>query len=607
MNRRSSVLHPAVWMGFFILTVAGLLLASGHVSPLLMAQENTHAKIESGKIDTKVSETTAKPADKKPKTPGTAAKAAGAQPEAAKKQDPEKQAKEQAAGPKVESVKKAEPATEEKEQAEEEESEEQTNESCLECHNPEILKWSKEEKTDNVDVGEKPAPPSVKPRFVFGELSLSIDKKKFEAGVHADTACVECHQGIKEIPHKQRLGRVNCAECHDEAAESIAAGIHGKKAGKKAPPCIGCHDVHYGKDMDAYAAQWKMKACVRCHKKYGLDTVAAHKNLYEANMHLTSLGCMICHKGKEPGVHNMTSVKAVQCDSCHSKVTVLAEKKEAPKPFWAYVTQARFINDAVRKKFGYVIGANRIPLLDLIIILAVLGPMALPVFHGGLRILTRRKGPIELPEEKILLHPFIERLWHWVQALCIVMLIITGVVLHWPEKFPGWFDWAVGWHNVFGITALIAFLVWLIYNLGTGRIKHYIPTREEIPAGLVKQAKFYGVGIFKHEPHPYAPSEDNKFNPLQKIAYLQFQVLLFPILLLSGILYMYPETFKGIIDAIGGMTVLAIVHYILGGLFAAFLVAHLYLATTGETVGENFKAIVFGYGIKSDHTDTKNV
>jgi thiosulfate reductase cytochrome b subunit len=183
------------------------------------------------------------------------------------------------------------------------------------------------------------------------------------------------------------------------------------------------------------------------------------------------------------------------------------------------------------------------------------------------------------------------------------MLIITGIMLHWPERFPGWFNWSVTVHNWFGWGAVIAFVVWFLYNIATGRISHYIPKKWEIPNGMVTQAKFYGYGIFKHEPHPYAPSEDNKFNPLQKIAYLQFQLLLFPLLLISGLLYMYPETFKGIIAAIGGMYVLGIIHLILGALFTAFLVAHLYLATTGETIGENFKAIVFGYGIKSDHED----
>jgi thiosulfate reductase cytochrome b subunit len=81
------------------------------------------------------------------------------------------------------------------------------------------------------------------------------------------------------------------------------------------------------------------------------------------------------------------------------------------------------------------------------------------------------------------------------------------------------------------------------------------------------------------------------------------QLVLLPILLISGLLYMYPTSFAGAINAIGGMKVLGIIHFILGALFAAFLLAHLYLATTGETVGENFKAIVFGYGIKA-HDDT---
>ncbi len=78
-----------------------------------------------------------------------------------------------------------------------------------------------------------------------------------------------------------------------------------------------------------------------------------------------------------------------------------------------------------------------------------------------------------------------------------------------------------------------------------------------------------------------------------------------PILVISGLMYMYPEFFKGFIEIIGGMKVLTTVHFLLAGLFASFLVAHIYLATTGETVGENFKAIIFGYGIKSDHEEHK--
>lgn len=500
----------------------------------------------------------------------------------------------------------AKPAAEKKEEAagrksEKAETEELANSSCFDCHNPDILKLSKDELADQVTVDEKPVTPKPKPRYVVGELNLSIQEKPYAEGVHADVTCVTCHKDVTELPHKQRLKTVDCKECHDEYVENVKASAHGEKA-SKAIGCEGCHDVHYGKGKAAYEKDFQRTHCVNCHKAYGMDTVKQHSKLYEAQLHL-ALDCMLCHKGKQPGVHNIPQVKVMVagCEACHSKKTILSKEKAEPTSFGSYMLQTSFINSDVLKKFGYVLGANRIPALDTILILAVLAPLGLPLIHGGLRILTRRKGPIQLPEEKILLHPLIERIWHWFQALCIVMLIITGIMLHWPEKFPGWFNWSVTVHNWFGIGAVVGFLVWLFYNLGTGRISHYFPKKGEIPKGMITQARFYGYGIFKHEPHPYAPSEDNKFNPLQKIAYLQFQVLLFPILLISGILYMYPETFKGVINALGGMAVLGIAHLILGGLFAAFLVAHLYLATTGETVGENFKAIIFGYGIKSEH------
>lgn len=483
-----------------------------------------------------------------------------------------------------------------------------SNQACMECHNKDILSMSKEDLLDQVVVEEEPAQPRQRPPFIFGELNLCIDPKKYAEGVHADTTCISCHVDVKDLPHNQRLKGVDCKECHEEFVASIENSAHGEKSSKRSPGCIGCHNVHYGQGKETYEQDFQRKVCLDCHQVYKMDTFKAHENLYEARLHL-ALECMLCHQGKEKGVHNIPLVKTfvASCEACHQKNTILAKKKIEPTEFFAYITMTSFINKDVMKRFGYVIGANRIPGLDTLVILAFLAPLGLPIVHGGLRFITRRKGPIHLPTEKILLHPLIERLWHWVQAVCIIMLIITGVILHWPEIFPGWFQWAVSMHNWFGVATLIAFIVWLIYNLGTRRIKHYIPRRWEIPGGMIKQARFYVYGIFKHEPHPYAPTEDNKFNPLQKISYLLFQMCLMPILLISGILYMYPDSCRGIIDAIGGMWVLSVIHYILAALFAAFLIAHLYLATTGETIGENFKAMIFGWGIKAEYDDQPKV
>jgi len=522
--------------------------------------------------------------------------------------------KETAAPPKAEPAAKEEPAAQEPKKEEKAEapaatekkaSDEITNQQCMDCHNPDILKLSKEDLAEQVVVDDKAVPPRPKPLYVFGELNLAIKEKPYADGVHADITCVNCHKDVVELPHPQRLKAVDCKECHEETVDTVKASAHGEKAGPKAVKCIGCHDVHYGKGQGAYTKDFERKICEDCHKANGMDTLKGHQKVYEPKMHLTALACMTCHQGAKPGVHFIPSVKTkvVSCEACHSKYSILGTKEEKPVPLLAYIQQTSFINSDILKKYNYVLGANRIPALDALIILVVLGTFGLPIVHGGLRILTRRKGPIHLPEEKILLHPLLERIWHWFQALCIVMLTITGIMLHWPEKFASCFQWAVDWHNWFGWAAVIAWLFWFVYNLVTGRISHYIPKKGDIPKRVIVQAKFYGSGIFKHEPHPYAPSEDNKFNPLQKIAYLKFQLILLPLLLISGLLYMYPETFKGVINAIGGLAVLAIVHYILAALFVAFLIAHLYLATTGETVGENFKAIITGYGLKSDHED----
>ena len=57
-----------------------------------------------------------------------------------------------------------------------------------------------------------------------------------------------------------------------------------------------------------------------------------------------------------------------------------------------------------------------------------------------------------------------------------------------------------------------------------------------------------------------------------------------PLLLISGILYMYPSYFSSFISFIGGLKVVAVFHYIMAIIFTAFFVAHICLATTGHTM-----------------------
>ncbi len=203
---------------------------------------------------------------------------------------------------------------------------------------------------------------------------------------------------------------------------------------------------------------------------------------------------------------------------------------------------------------------------------------------------------------KVYLHPLIERIWHWVHAVCICGLIVTGVGIHWPTSLAiiGGLDTSVTVHNWLGWITIGDFLLWIAYNIVLKRLHHYIPTRKDLWPGTLVQALYYGMHCFLGAEHPYHPQPDNKFNPLQKISYLVVMAVIMPLLCITGLLYLYPIAFSGVIAALGGLSVIAIVHFILGGVCTAFLIAHVYLCTMGSSVTEDFKHMISGYGEAHD-------
>jgi thiosulfate reductase cytochrome b subunit len=430
-----------------------------------------------------------------------------------------------------------------------------------------------------------------KPPYVFGELSLSIDPEKYRRGVHGDMACIDCHQSVNEIPHPQRLESVDCETCHE--AENIKSSAHGEHAELRIS-CIGCHDVHYGEKSEIYDGHFRRKVCLDCHSAYRLDNYEAHRKLHARDTHL-SLDCVTCHTSADRReIHTMPLVKewVATCESCHNPNTVLSDT-DSP----VSVSHTSLTNKQILKQYGYVMGAHRIQILDFILIVffAVV-PFSGVVIHGGflLAIYIRKKRAYSV-YMRILMHPLLERLWHWGQAGCIVMLILTGIAIHWPELFPEFFEISVTLHHVFGISVVGFFFFWLFYNLITGRIRHYLPKKGEIPTGLIEDMRYYLYGIFRGEQHPHGPTPEEKFGPLKKLTYFQFQVVFMPLLLASGVIYFFKKTFSDVIEGIGGIWVLASIHLTLGGVFVFFLLTHLYLATNRKTSGESLASMVDGY------------
>ncbi len=200
--------------------------------------------------------------------------------------------------------------------------------------------------------------------------------------------------------------------------------------------------------------------------------------------------------------------------------------------------------------------------------------------------------------KKIYLHPLPIRIWHWINAISFIVLIITGLQIRYRELMGLMkFREAVDIHNFFGFVLIGNFFIWLVYYIITGKIKIYIPplNLKKFVIGGLKQARYYGYGILMGEPNPHHSTPDNKFNPMQQMAYLAIMMLLIPLQLGSGLLLWDAKRFADWINLAGGIKIVDTVHVFLFLFFTAFIFVHVYLATLGHTAMAHIKAMFTGY------------
>ena len=193
------------------------------------------------------------------------------------------------------------------------------------------------------------------------------------------------------------------------------------------------------------------------------------------------------------------------------------------------------------------------------------------------------------------------RFWHWAQSALILFLAVTGFEIHGSLRFFG-FAQAVKYHSAAAITFLVLVVFAIFWHFTTGQWRQYLPTLTNLRA----QADYYLFGIFRNAPHPTRKSALSKLNPLQRLVYLGLKLMVIPVLALSGLLYMfyrYPQRFDVVALKMDGLRTVALIHTTGAFLVLAFLIAHLYLITTGTTLTSNLKAMITGYEeIKDDAT-----
>lgn len=197
--------------------------------------------------------------------------------------------------------------------------------------------------------------------------------------------------------------------------------------------------------------------------------------------------------------------------------------------------------------------------------------------------------------EKIHYYPFFIRLWHFVNAVMFLLLIVTGLSMQYstPDSPLIRFDLAVKLHDIGGITVSISYLIFFFGNIITDNGQHYKISAKGYLNELRLQARYYAYGVFKGEPQPFPVSTNRKFNPLQKLSYIFVMYFGLPVLIISGLLLYFPDIF----DLVGveKLILADIIHVLAGIVLTMFMLVHVYFCTFGHTLTSNFKSIITGW------------
>ena len=199
--------------------------------------------------------------------------------------------------------------------------------------------------------------------------------------------------------------------------------------------------------------------------------------------------------------------------------------------------------------------------------------------------------------EKIYLYPAWIRLWHLINALFCISLILTGISMQFsnPQVPMIRFSISVSIHNITGILLTINYIGFFAGNLFTNNGKYYRMAFPGLSARLMAQFRYYTSGIFTNQSAPFPISLETKFNPLQQFSYVIIMYLCVPVLFLTGWSMMYPEVIPTKFLGTSGLHLTDLLHILFGFVISVFMFVHIYFCTIGKTTVSNFLSMINGY------------
>ena len=428
------------------------------------------------------------------------------------------------------------------------------------------------------------------------------------------SACLSCHKDAEALHRKWlpnadlHLSMVACAACH---APASGKGIYLQFIDRNTGAPISEEQILEILDTDSASLSERLNAHGEGIDSEELSYILKQLNKKGAEAKLSYIGRMDVSRYSEAHQLSIKKNAVRECESCHSK----------DSKFFKSVTLAIVKADGRVVSFGarpgilgslrsagafsqfYVLGGTRFTFLDWVGLLMVFCGILFPVAHISLRVLTlslrkTKKVHAEGVRKKIYLHPLPVRIWHWINVFCFLALIFTGIQIRYQEVTSlTTFKTAIAFHNVIGVILILEFFLWLGYYISTGKISIYLPplNPKKFFTGCLTQAKYYGYGLFRGEENPHHGTPEHKFNPLQQLAYFFIMLLLLPLQIITGILLWDVKTFAKVIDILGGLIFVDIVHVVISFAFTAFLFVHIYLTTLGPSAMAHIKAMFTGY------------
>lgn len=199
--------------------------------------------------------------------------------------------------------------------------------------------------------------------------------------------------------------------------------------------------------------------------------------------------------------------------------------------------------------------------------------------------------------EKYYFYPRWIRLWHTLNAVFCLLLIVSGISLQYSDADAPVinFQAAIGIHNFAGVALTFNYMIFFIGNLITDNGRNYLMRRKGIRDRLWKQLRYYAYGVFRGEKAPYPVGKERKFNPLQQISYIIVMYAALPLLFITGWALLFPEFILKKFLGFSGIFLSAQLHIAMGFLVSVFLVIHLYVSTMGRTPFSNFRSMVDGW------------